>query len=135
MIKKKALNKILITTISIFVILSVYLIPNINKEEVLKTNLELEYISGIGTNSIYLLDENNYLVKSKILLTSNDKKKKVERIISSLIIDNKNSSPESLKGVIPKKTKLLDTSLTLYFLVPVFNIIHNSSSLDSISLP
>ena len=75
MLKKRALRKIFITTLTAFILLVLYSIPNINKdEEVLKTNLEVEYITGIGTNNIYLLDKNNYLVKTKILLDTSDKK-------------------------------------------------------------
>ena len=69
MLKKRALRKIFITTLTAFILLVLYSIPNMNKDgEVLKTNLEIEYITGIGTDNIYLLDENNYLVKTKILL-------------------------------------------------------------------
>ena len=48
----------------------VYSIPNLYQDDALKTNLEVEYITGIGTNNIYLLDSNDYLVKTKILLDS-----------------------------------------------------------------
>ena len=42
MLKKRALRKIFITTLTAFILLVLYSIPNINKdEEVLKTNLEV----------------------------------------------------------------------------------------------
>ena len=67
MLKKRAIRKIFITTLTAFILLVLYSIPNIsNNEKVLKTNLEVEYITGIGTNNIYLLDKNNYLVKMVI---------------------------------------------------------------------
>ena len=56
MLKKKALRKIFITTLTAFVLLVTYSIPNLSKDNTLKTNLEIEYITGIGTNYIYLLD-------------------------------------------------------------------------------
>ena len=66
MIRKKALRKIFITTMSLFIIMTIYLIPL--TEKTLETNLEFEYITGLANSSIYLLDENNYLVKTKVLV-------------------------------------------------------------------
>ena len=59
MLRKKALRKIFITTLSAFILLVVYSIPNMTKNDnAIRTNLEVEYITGIGTNNIYLLDKN-----------------------------------------------------------------------------
>ena len=53
----------LITTMSLFIIMTIYLIPlSTEQEKMLPTNLELEYITSLGNHSIYLLNENNYLV-------------------------------------------------------------------------
>ena len=57
MLKKKAIRKIFITTLTAFVLLVVYTIPSLYEDETIKTNLEVEYITGIGTNNIYLLDD------------------------------------------------------------------------------
>ena len=56
MLRKKALRKILVTTVSLFIIMAIYLIP-MAEEKTIQTNLELEYITGLGNHSIYLLDE------------------------------------------------------------------------------
>ena len=66
MLRKKALRKIFITTMSLFIIMTIYLIPL--TEKTLETNLEFEYITDLANSSIYLLDENNYLVKTKVLV-------------------------------------------------------------------
>ena len=47
MLKKKAIRKMIVTTMSVFIILMLYLIPTTSKERTLHTNLELEYITGI----------------------------------------------------------------------------------------
>ncbi len=93
------------------ILLTLYLIPNIQQEQTLKTNLELEYISGVGTNSIYLLDKNNYLVKTKILLTEKELEKQITTLINNLIVNKKNTFPDSLIGTIPEKTKLLSVNI------------------------
>ncbi len=111
MLKDRALKKILITSVTLLIILVLYFIPNIEYKSVVNANLELEYISGVGTNNIYLMDDNNYLVKSKILITEKDINKKIETIINNLIIDKSSKFPDSLNATIPKGTELLDVSV------------------------
>ncbi len=106
MLKKKALRKIFITTLTAFVLLCVFSISNLYEEESLKTNLEIEYITGIGTNNIYLFDDNGYLVKTKILLDSKDKADQVKQIIKNLTISNNSKFPNGLKATIPEGVKL-----------------------------
>ena len=108
MLKKRALRKIFITTLTAFILLVLYSIPNINKdEEVLKTNLEVEYITGIGTNNIYLLDKNNYLVKTKILLDTSDKKEQIKLLLKNLTKNSNSKFPEGLTAPRPENTKVL----------------------------
>ena len=111
MLKDKALKKILITSITLLILLVLYLIPSIETESTLKANLELEYISGVGTDNIYLLDDNNYLVRSKILITENDLKKKVKALVKNLTLSSSSIFPDSLCAPIPKGTRLLDIEI------------------------
>ena len=106
MLKKKALRKIFITTLTAFVLLSVFSIPNLYQENTIKTNLEIEYITGIGTNNIYLLDDNGYLVKTKILLDSKTKEDMIKQLIKNLTIGDNSKFPNGLKAVIPEDVKL-----------------------------
>lgn len=108
MLKKKALRKIFITTLTAFVLLVTYSIPNLSKDNTLKTNLEIEYITGIGTNYIYLLDKNGYLVKSRILLDSTDKKEQIKLLLENLIKNDNSKFPTGLEATIPTGTKVLD---------------------------
>ena len=86
--------------------MTIYLI--LQKEKTLETNLEFEYITNLANSSIYLLDENNLLVKTKILLDNEDKTKDIEDIITNLTISDNNIFPDNLYGIIPKNTKLND---------------------------
>ena len=106
MLKKKALRKIFITTLSMLIILTVYTIPTIKKDNVLRTNLEIEDITDLKTDKIYLLNKENYLVKTDIFIDTNNLNNKIKKIINYLIINN-NKIPSNLNGYIPKNTKLL----------------------------
>lgn len=109
MLKRKLIRKIFITTLTAFILLVVYSIPNLmENENAIKTNLEVEYITGIGTNNIYLLDKNNLLVKTNILLDKKDKIEQIKLLIKNLIEDNSNKFPEGLKATIPSNTKVID---------------------------
>ncbi len=109
MLRKKALRKIFITTLSAFILLVVYSIPNMTKNDnAIRTNLEVEYITGIGTNNIYLLDKNDLLVKTNILLDKKDKTDQIKLLLNNLIDDNNSKFPNGLSATIPKNTKLID---------------------------
>jgi len=110
MLKRKALRKIFITTLSMLIILTIYTIPTISKPNVLRTNLEIEDITNLSTDKIYLLNKNNYLVKTDIFIDSNKLNKKINSIINYLTINN-NKIPSNLNGYIPKNTKLLDFNI------------------------
>ena len=131
MLRRKALRKIFITTMSLFIIMTIYLIPQ--TEKTLETNLELEYITNLANSSIYLLDENNLLVKTKILLDNEDTTKDIKDIITNLTIGSGNIFPDNLYGVIPKNTKLNniiieDDVVTLDFSKELLNVDTNKSN-------
>ena len=110
MLKNKALRKIFITTLSMLIILTIYTIPINRKPNVLRTNLEIEDITNLSTDKIYLLNKDNYLVKVDIFIDSNKLDKRINSIINYLTIDN-NKIPSNLNGYIPKNTKLLDFNI------------------------
>ena len=111
MLKTKAIRKIFVTTLSLFILLVVYSIPNTINNNVLRTNLEVENTTGLYTNNIYLLNNDNYLVKAKILLDSKKIEDKIKKIISNLTISKSSKFSNDLKAIIPKDTKLLNMSI------------------------
>ena len=86
MLRTRALKKIFITTLSMFILLTVFSLPTFKKETVLRTNLEVEEKTTLKTNSIYLLNKDNYLVKTKIFIEATDKEDKIREILNNLII-------------------------------------------------
>ena len=117
MLRKKALRKIFITTLTMFIILTIYTIPTTQNKKVLRTNLEIKDITNLSTDNVYLVNKDNYLVKTSIFI---DGKDKIKSIINYLTINN-NKIPVSLNGYIPKNTKLLDYNLDENYLTLNFS--------------
>ena len=104
-----------------FIILTIYTIPNTYKNNnVLRTNLEIEDITNLSTDSIYLINKDNYLVKTDIFIDSNKLEDKIKKIINYLTIDN-NKVPLGLNGYIPKDIKLIDFNIEANSLVLNFS--------------
>lgn len=108
MIRRKAIRKIFVTTLSLFVILFVCTITNINKENTLKVNLELEDVTGVTNSGVYLLNKDGYLVRKKIFIDSDDMTERIKKAINYLKINNNSKYSSSLIGVIPNTCNLLN---------------------------
>ena len=104
MLKTKALRKILVATASLFIIMTIYLIPT--TEKTINTNLEFEYITNLANSSIYLLDSNNHLVKTKVLLDNDDLILDIKSIINNLTLNSNSKFSDKLQALIPLNTKL-----------------------------
>lgn len=104
--QKKILKKLFNTTITVFIILTVLTINKTSNNNVLRTNLEIENITNISTDKVYLLNKDNLLVKTNIFLA---KGKKIENIIKYLTKGN-NKTPSGLIPYLPENTKLLNYS-------------------------
>lgn len=107
MLKRIYLKKFVVCAIVIFAIMLMYFIPsNDNK---LKYKEELEYVNNdIKTAKIFLLDSNNYLASTDIIVKNNDIVSKAKELMESLVIDgNKQDNiPSGFKAVIPSNTEI-----------------------------
>ncbi len=101
MLRRKALRKIFITTLTAFIILVISVFPVKFNEKTLNTSLEVEYLTGLGTNTIYLLNKDNLLVKTKIFLDSKDKIEQVRTILDNLKIKDSSNFLGGLYATIP----------------------------------
>lgn len=111
MLKRKALRKIIITTFSFITVFMVAIIPNKLNNKSLNVNIDLEYVSNLGTNEIYLLGPNDYLVKTNILLNEDNLNTKIRSIIDYLTVQKSDKIPAGLMGIIPANTKLNDIEI------------------------
>ncbi len=112
MLKRKALRKIIITTFSFLTILVICIIPDhLSNHQFLDPDLHIEYVTNLGTNEIYLLGPNKYLVKTNVLLQEDNLESKVKGIIDYLTIQKSNKIPTGLSGIIPSNTVLNSVSI------------------------
>lgn len=108
MLKSRAIRKIFITTLSLFVFLVVYSLPTLDNSYVLKTNLEIESTTGLATDNIYLLNDDGYLVKNRVLLEGTTLEDRIAEILDQLTVRDENHFPKGLFPYIPKGTKVLN---------------------------
>ena len=89
-----------------------YLIPT-NSEEVEIKNQKLEYVYPNDLEVIYLLDDNDYLSRTKISASNKDVITKSTDLIEALIVDGKKKDiiSNGFKAILPKNTKVLNISL------------------------
>lgn len=108
MLKRRALRKIIITTFSLLTIFAICIIPNSlnSKDNFLDTKIDLEYVNNLGTNEIYLLGPNKYLVKTNVLLETDNINTKIRSILDYLTIQKSDKLPTGLSGIIPMNTKV-----------------------------
>ena len=109
MLKKLALKKILIVSLSFTVLLLIYFFPTTSNE--LKINTRVNYVDVTKT-TMYLIDKFNYVSRIEVVNHYN-KEVSIKDIINNLTIDSVSTShiPSDFKKVIPKNTKLLDHSI------------------------
>lgn len=105
MLRKKALNRIYLTTLVLFIMLISFTFDYLTVDK--NTNLqEIEYVANLNTTHIYLLNEDNYLVKVDILINKKDVIETSYEILNNLSVNNKKYN--NLKGIIPSNTKIND---------------------------
>lgn len=104
MLRTKALRKIFMTTLTLFILLTVFTITNQGTDNVLRTNLEIEDVVGLKTNTIYLLNDKGLLVQTKVLLDGNTTEEKINKLLANLTEGSSNSFPDGLSKLIPKGT-------------------------------
>lgn len=150
MLKKKALNRIFITTVSIFIIFIIY---SLNLKDSNTIIYENTYnITENNKTEIYALNEENLLVKADVYIDNSLKIVDKVKEILNIMIDKNNKNallPSNLKPVLPRNTKInnvsynngiikIDFSKELYYIKEeqsekmIESIIYSISSFDNI---
>ena len=106
MLKKISLKKILISSLALFAVTLIYLLPS----NELKIEKKLEYVDKkIEGSSIFLLDKNSYIALTEAPTTETEIEKKARELIKILTVGGMNSkSPSGFSAIIPPDTEVLD---------------------------
>lgn len=110
MLKRKVLQKIMVTTIALFALLLIYVIPSRQVNETLNVEETLEYVDEQATSEIFLIDHNDYVARTLVAVNEeNNIETKVREIISILTIGSggENKVPNGFKSIIPEGTKII----------------------------
>ena len=113
MLKKMSIRKIMVSSLALFVLLLLYLIPdNTSRELEVKTD-DIEYVYSDLVSPIYLLDSNDYIARTTISTCDCNIVEKATNLIDGLIIDGKKNEiiPNGFKAIIPAGTSVNDISL------------------------
>lgn len=107
MLKQKIIRKLGITSSILFAFLLVYFIPKEKELDNIKQELVYQY-NDVVKETIYLLDKNNYLGKTEIVVSSNDTIEKAKELLETLISDGigEDKIPNGFTSIIPSDTKI-----------------------------
>lgn len=110
MLKKSALRRIMVSTLALIIVGVLYFFPNNNENIPLVQNVE--YVNANET-PIYLLNTEEYVIRTNIATQSNDTLQLVKELIEALTVgsDKKEYISDHFSQIIPKNTKILDVSL------------------------
>ena len=101
MIKNSSINRIIRTTLLLFILFLLYLFPN-------KKVYNLNPVNTGASNyhDIFLIDNNNYVSKTTISVKSIEKERLAYDLLETLIINGKNKDkiPFGFKAIIPEGT-------------------------------
>lgn len=104
--------------VTLFLLLMVYIIPSENKYslELLKKQ-QLEYVNFSNKGeAIYLLDNNDYIAKANIVISSKAKtiEAKAKELLEALVVGSRNENilPNGFRTIIPANTEILDVKYT-----------------------
>ena len=115
MLKKMSMRKLMVATLTLFILMILYLMPDSLMERKLDlTHDNVEYVYSNRLDVIYLLDSNDYVARTKInSINSNDVIAKAKDLIEGLIIGGSKSNiiPNGFRSIIPSGTTVLDISL------------------------
>ena len=103
MLKRKALKRIGLTTLVLFIMLITFSLELINTKTNSKLE-EIEYVSNLNTTHIYLLNKENYLVKVDTLINTEKIEDMAKNVLKNLYTSN--NKYHNLKGLIPSNTKI-----------------------------
>ena len=114
MLKNMTIKKVSLATILLLICALFVLFPKENEYKLdLNGKTSVEYVNNDETHEIYLVNKDNYVSRTKVLLNEDEVEKKIRTLIEYLIIDGKKESniPNGFRAPIPSGTEILSVDL------------------------
>ncbi len=114
MLKNMTIKKVSLATILLLICALFVLFPRENEYKLdLNGKTSIEYVNNDETHEIYLVNKDNYVSRTKVLLNEDEVEKKIRTLIEYLIIDGKKESniPNGFRAPIPSGTEILSVDL------------------------
>lgn len=115
MVKKMIIKKVIIASVALFALTLFCIIPKDDINSLENIDQELEYVDKeIKTHNIFLLDSNNYLGLTKVVVDSDDTNLLIKELMEVLIKDGVGESkiPNGFKSFIPAETVINNVTIT-----------------------
>jgi germination protein M len=114
MLKKITIRKITLTSMLVLLLALLTLFPEDSERKLDLSNKQaVEYTNSNTMHEIFLVDKDNYVARTTIILKSTTVENKIRELLESLIIGGKKESniPNGFRAIIPVDTKILGIDL------------------------
>ena len=110
MLKKISIRKIVLSSLALFAMFLIYIIPA--NENTLDIKEELDYVNTIVESSpIFLMDQNSYVALTSVAVNDTSIENKARQLIRVLTIGGMDSKiPSGFSAIIPPNTEILSLS-------------------------
>lgn len=110
MLKKISIRKIILSSLALFAMLLIYIIPA--NEKTLDIKEELEYVNTeVESSPIFLMDQNSYVALTSVAVNDTSIENKARQLIKVLTIGGMDSKiPSGFSAIIPPDTEVLSLS-------------------------
>lgn len=108
MLKSMTLRKVALATMLLFICFLFVLFPSTEDNIDLKGKESIEYTNYHTTHEIYMVNKDNYVARTNVLLEEDEVESKVRGILEYLIIGGKKESsiPNGFRSIIPSGTEI-----------------------------
>ncbi len=134
MLKEKAIKKIVLATVALFLVLIIYTLTDKQKDVVIYD--DAHYTTSLDEISVFSLTKDNYISKASVYVNNNlSLEEKIKNVLEVMIEKNNKNSlmPDYLKPILPNDTKVLDVTIdndiaTINFSKELLNISEEQSN-------
>lgn len=113
MLKDMTLKKVALATILLFICFLFVIFPKEENTINLEGKESIEYTNNYTTHEIFMVNKDNYVARTNVLLEEDEIESKIRGILEYLIIGGKKESsiPNGFRSIIPAGTEILSVEI------------------------